>query len=234
VGSGLVAKIDGRLIRVGSAAWVGSREVSADTSTRIHVSIDGHEAGYFRLANSYRSGLAGLLNSLVGRYRLMLFSGDHEGERSRLSGLFGQGAELYFNQSPHDKLRRMAKLTQEGVAVGMIGDGLNDAGALKEARVGLTVVEGSQGFSPASDGVVDSNSFEKLPATLQFCNDTIRVIKIGFVLSFIYNVVGLGFAVQGELSPLVAAVLMPVSSVSVVLFASLTTGFYARARGLTV
>lgn len=233
LGQGLEATINGSRVRVGSAAWTGATEVNDDVSASVFVAVDGVNLGYFRIASQYRPGLPKLLNRLVARYRLMLLSGDHEGERSNLTEFFGPDSELHFSQSPHDKLRRVSELMRAGVEVGMIGDGLNDAGALKAARVGLTVVEGRSSFSPASDGIIDSRSFELLPAVLDFSKDTVKIIKASFVLSFVYNVVGLFFAVKGDLSPLLAAVLMPASSISVVLFATLAAGYRARMRGLT-
>ncbi len=232
LGQGLAARICDHNVRVGSATWTGETEVPSDSAASVHVSIDGHRLGCFRIPNQYRSGLPEVLSRLAEKYRLMLISGDHDGERAELTRLFGEDSELHFEQSPHDKLHRLTDLAQSGSATGMIGDGLNDAGALKAARVGLTIVEGSSSFSPAADGVVDSRSFELLPAMLCFSKDAVRVIKASFVLSFLYNVVGLGFAVRGDLSPLVAAVLMPASSISVVMFASLATGYYARVRGV--
>ncbi len=232
LGQGLEATINCRRVRIGSAAWTGATDVNDDVSASVFVTIDSVSLGYFRIASQYRPGLPKLLKRLVTRYRLMLLSGDHEGERSNLTEFFGSDSELHFNQSPHDKLRRVTELMQDGTEVGMVGDGLNDAGALRAARVGLAVVEGQSSFSPASDGIIDSRSFELLPAVLDFSKDTVRVIKASFALSFVYNVVGLFFAVRGDLSPLLAAVLMPTSSISIVLFTTLAAGYRARMRGL--
>jgi Cu+-exporting ATPase len=114
----------------------------------------------------------------------------------------------------------------------MVGDGLNDAGALKAATVGLTVVEDDTAFTPASDGVLSARSFRRLPQLLTLARDTTAVIRISFGVSLVYNLVGLGFAIQGLLSPVIAAVLMPASSATVVLFTTLATGYLARRRGL--
>jgi Cu+-exporting ATPase len=114
----------------------------------------------------------------------------------------------------------------------MVGDGLNDAGALKAATVGLTVVEDDASFTPASDGVLSARSFRRLPQLIGLARNTMTIIRISFAISLVYNLVGLGFAVQGLLSPVVAAILMPLSSVTVVLFTTLMTGYLARRRGI--
>ena len=114
----------------------------------------------------------------------------------------------------------------------MIGDGLNDAGALKQSNVGIAVTEDTGSFSPASDAILDADKFNLLPKFINFSRISVYIIFISFAISFLYNVIGLGFAVQGFLSPIVAAILMPISSISVVLFATLSTNIIARRRGL--
>jgi Cu+-exporting ATPase len=114
----------------------------------------------------------------------------------------------------------------------MIGDGLNDAGALKQSDVGISIAENINNFSPACDGILESGNFNKLKKFISFAKTSKKVIIISFILSFLYNVIGLGFAVQGLLSPLVAAILMPLSSISVVIFTTTATNFLAKKRRL--
>src|SRR4030095_8161820 len=110
----------------------------------------------------------------------------------------------------------------------MVGDGLNDAGALQQADVGVAVVEQVGTFSPASDVILDAAQLPRLSEVLAFSRCAARVVRAGFVVSGLYNVVGVSIAAAGLLSPLVCAVLMPLSSVTVVLFSIAATRWMAR------
>jgi len=114
----------------------------------------------------------------------------------------------------------------------MVGDGLNDAGALKQSDVGVSITDDINTFTPASDAILDGQQFQKLSEFIKFAKWSMKIIIISFVISFLYNLVGLSFAIQGTLSPLIAAILMPISSISVILFTTGTTTFLARRKGI--
>jgi Cu+-exporting ATPase len=219
-GEGVEGLVLGRRIRIGRAGFAGRNESNGSSDGFTHIRIDGESKGSFRLPNAFRPGLAGLVRSLKAKgYRLAVLTGDGEKDRGRLEELFGPGADLRFNQSPAGKLAYIKELQASGRRVLMAGDGLNDAGALLQSDAGISVSDGANNFTPASDGIVEAGRFAGLDKVLAYARAGRRIIYAGFGLSLLYNIAGLSFAVQGTLSPVVAAVLMPASTVSLVLLA---------------
>lgn len=233
-GKGIEAKVNGHNIKLGSAIFVDVHTSTQNNlATRVYVKINGVVLGYFEMEQTYRKGLSTVIGELTeAHYNQYLLSGDNDKERAAMSAYFGSNNNMHFNQSPADKLHFIQTLQQQKQHVIMVGDGLNDAGALKAAHVGISVTENTSHFSPASDVIMDAAEFEKLPQFLQFSKRTLNVIHGSFVISLLYNLVGLSFAVQGNLSPLIAAVLMPVSSVSVIAFTTISTTYLAKKGGL--
>jgi P-type Cu+ transporter len=232
-GSGVEATIDGIPIRIGSAAWVGA-VAAADSgvvASRLFVQFDGEVPGYFQVQTRYREGLSPLLARLSQQAKLFLLSGDNDKERANLQTYFDSDA-LRFNQSPQDKLEMVRNLRGDGHHVLMVGDGLNDAGALQSSTVGVSIAEDTSSFTPASDIIMAAESLPQLDRVLAFARSSKRIIYISFGISVLYNVVGLAFAVTGMLSPLVCAVIMPVSSVTVIAWTTLATHWSAWRLGV--
>ena len=231
-GQGIVAQVDNTEIRIGSAAWVGAPPETDTNETRVYVHLADRRGadrirGYYRFANHYRPGFVALMRQLQSRYPTHLLSGDQDRERAKLAPYFQQ---LHFQQSPMDKLAYLKKLADGGGFPLMVGDGLNDAGALKQSYVGIAVADNVHHFSPACDAILDANRLSSLDRFLRFAQESMLIVKGAFALSFLYNLVGLSFAVSGLLTPLIAAVLMPLSSVTVVGFITLAVNW--RGRGL--
>jgi Cu+-exporting ATPase len=196
------------------------------------LAIDGAMRGEFVLANAVRPETDQLLRGLVERYELALLSGDNEKERERFRGLFGSDAALHFNQSPLDKLGFIRELQESGRRVMMVGDGLNDAGALKQSDVGVAVIEKAGAFSPASDVILEAGRVPRLSAVLALARKATQIVRLSFGISTVYNLAGVSIAAAGILSPVICAILMPVSSISVVLFACGATNWAAKRVGL--
>ena len=184
--------------------------------------------GKFTFRNSYREGVKQLFNSLKSNYNLAIFSGDNEGEKEYLEEYLPKGTDFLFNQKPEDKLNVVANLQQQNRKVAMIGDGLNDAGALAKSDVGIALSENINVFSPACDGILDASQFNKIGVFINASKKAIQIIKYCFILSLCYNIVGLYFAVTGQLMPVIAAILMPLSSISVVVFTTISTNLLGR------
>jgi P-type Cu+ transporter len=230
-GKGLSGIIGNTSIKIGSASFINylpKEAIGEILSTRVYVSINGVVLGYFELNHSYRKGLSEVLQSLGRKRKLSLLSGDNNSERNRLEGFFPKDTQMLFEMSPSEKMLYIHQLKESGDKVGMIGDGLNDAGALKVADIGISVTENTAHFSPGSDVIMDASVFHKLAKFFKYAQNTLTIIKTSFVISLIYNVVGLSFAIQGLLSPVMAAILMPISSISVIVFTTLSTYLLAR------
>jgi len=222
LGQGIEASHNHNSIKIGSASFVGSTENSV-LNTTVHISTNNHYKGKYTFYNSYRKGLAKLFNQLKKQYDLVILSGDNEGEFDNLKKLLPSKTKLIFNQKPDDKLEYIKFHQTEGAKVLMLGDGLNDAGALAQSDVGIALSENVNVFSPACDAILDASKFNQLHQFIKASKSGIKIIKWSFVLSFIYNSIGLYFAVTGQLAPVVAAILMPLSSISIVVFTTIAT-----------
>lgn len=226
-GKGIEASIEGHRILVGSQMFVGVTDTSNDLSTRVYVKIDEEVRGFFSIGTAVRPGIKEMLLRVQSKC-VALISGDNKGDSERMEGVFPSGSRLLFNQTPHDKLEVVRGLQQAGRKVMMVGDGLNDSGALKQSDVGIAVTDDTGVFTPACDGILMGNEINSLDYFLKLSRSSITILKISFVISFLYNAIGLGFAVSGHLTPLVAAVLMPVSSISVVIFTTLAVRYVSK------
>lgn len=231
-GRGLRAEVEGHRVVIGTEDWLrangaegavglDSQRPDPIAASRATVAIDGRRVGCFEFISRVRSGIPGLLRELSERFLLVLLSGDNEREREVFAPLFGASAGMKFRQQPLDKLQFVQQRQKQGEVVMMVGDGLNDAGALRQSDVGVAVLEHSGNFSPASDVILRAEAVERLGALLRFAHASMRVVRSAFVLSALYNVAGVSIAASGRLSPVVCAVLMPLSSVSVVAFVCL-------------
>lgn len=226
-GKGILATKEGTAIRLGSAAFVGFTAEKVTTQTAVHISIDDEYKGNYVFDHQYREGLKTIFKDLSKHYKVSVLSGDNEGERERLTEWLPENTQLLFNQKPEQKLAYIAQLQEQGNNVMMIGDGLNDAGALAQSNVGISISENVNVFSPACDGILDAVQFNKIPFFLRYAKNAMKTIYFSFGISLAYNVVGLSFAVTGHLSPLVAAIIMPLSTITIVSFVTLMSNFYA-------
>lgn len=225
---GIEARIGHEVYRVGSAQFTTASASMNDTSSKVFVAINEEVRGYFQIKTSLRENMQTMVRRW-GRFVAML-SGDNETDKSRMNGVFGPDAQLLFNQNPHDKLNFVKNLQREGKRVMMLGDGLNDSGALKQADVGIAVTDDTGLFTPSSDGILQGEKLAVLDKFMGLAKSATTIVKLAFVLSFLYNTVALSFAVTGHLTPLIAAVLMPLSSISVVVFTTLSVNFISIRR----
>ncbi|MFA5670334.1 MAG: heavy metal translocating P-type ATPase [Balneolaceae bacterium] len=241
-GKGLFSTFEGNSICIGSTSFLleqspGLANQIGDVSevgTQVHVAINNQYKGYFEFKSQFREGVSELLTRFKDQFQLFLLSGDNEKEGPELESYFGGWDNMSFNQTPQDKLDFIKNLKSENKHVTMIGDGLNDAGALKYSDFGIAISDDMSSFSPACDAILEGNKLKDIDRLFHFSRTSLKIILGSFGLSLLYNTTGLAFAVTGNLSPLVAAILMPLSSISVMVFTTLTTRLMAKKLGLRI
>jgi Cu2+-exporting ATPase len=231
---GLSAQVDGHALLVGSPAlvagelgplpgWAG-RLVHAHAElgrTPVVVASDGSVRAVAAFGDAIRPEARHNLQRLADLgYRFEILSGDHprvvEGVARELGIPLGDARG---GQSPEAKLARVNELRRRGEGVFMVGDGVNDAAAMAAANVGVAVHGGAETCLKAADVFATREGLEPLTLAAVGSRRALRAIRRGIVISLAYNLVGVGLAVAGILSPLVAAVMMPLSSISVITLA---------------
>lgn len=233
-GKGIEGMIDGKKIMLGSENWVGVTKENKFNYSTVFFKINDEIVGYFEIKNKYRAGITELLNSFKQHYDIHLLSGDNPVEKENLEKIFTNSSTLNFNQTPEQKTAYIKKLQDENKVVMMIGDGLNDANAFEKSDVGMAVLEDENNFLPSCDVILLANKMNTLNAFMQFIG-TAKIILIScFLVSVIYNVVGLSYAMQGKLTPVVAAVLMPISTISIVGMSFLLSRYFAKRNNLSL
>ncbi|MDH5379426.1 MAG: heavy metal translocating P-type ATPase metal-binding domain-containing protein [Cyclobacteriaceae bacterium] len=230
-GKGLEGVFNGNTYRLGAPVWVLGKEDTSENASVIYTE-NNNRIGSFVFKPQYREGLKEQLSKIKPDFNISVLSGDNEKERAQLKGIFPPDTRILFNQKPEDKLNYISKLQNENEKVLMIGDGLNDAPALIQSDLGISVTDDIAVFTPSSDVIMDGRNLSIFSEVLNFIKNTRKILISSILISFLYNIVGLSFAVTGNLTPLFAAVLMPLSSISVVVFTSVSVFLLAHFRKL--
>jgi Cu+-exporting ATPase len=227
-GKGTFAIVNGYRVRIGSAEYLGiENNRNGNSSARVYVELNNIYCGYFMIGNKYRDGFLEVAKTLSYNFKLYLLSGDNQSEKEVLKSYFDEDS-MNFEQSPQDKMNFVKQLQIIGHNVLMAGDGLNDAGAFMQSNVAMSVADDIYHFSPAGDVIIEAGKFYLINNVIRFSKQSLIIVKISIAISFIYNVFGLVYALSGNMSPVFAAILMPISSVSVVAFAIFGTKLLAN------
>jgi Cu+-exporting ATPase len=230
-GKGISARFAGTHITIGSAAFVNAVSQGSGDKGTVFARL-GDRLISFHITPRFRKEVKAVVAALAPDYKMAVLSGDNDNQAEALSAVFGSGSELLFGQKPIDKLQYVEAAQGRGSRVIMIGDGLNDAGALQQSDVGITIADDVNNFTPSCDAILDAAKFRSLPAILKLAKKARAIIRTGFAISIVYNVVGLGFAMSGRLNPMTAAILMPCSTLSIVLISTGMSSFWARYYGM--
>jgi len=231
-GKGLIAHMGGTTVMVGSADLVGIKQHETEKAT-VYIKF-GENITSIDLNLLFRDNMPELIHSLRSSYRLSLLSGDNNRQETWMRQEFGKESELLFDQKPIDKLNYIQQLQGKGSKVMMVGDGLNDAGALQQSNVGITLADDVNNFTPACDAICDAKNIRQFGALLELAKVSGKLINLSFIVSILYNFVGLYIAMHGMMKPMLAAILMPCSTLSIVIVSSGVSNLIAWKKGLTI
>jgi len=216
-GRGIEGIVDDDLIAIGSKKFICKESKASENFSEVFVSVEGKCIGKFCFRNHYRDNITELLTRLQNEYEVVVLSGDNDAEKAYLQNVLGTKTKLLFKQSPADKLNFITQLQSSGKKVIMLGDGLNDAGALKQANAGIAITDDTNNFTPGSDAIMEASSLKNLLGFIKVAKANKRIVLAAFIISIAYNIIGVSIAVTGNMSPMIAAILMPSSSLSIIL-----------------
>lgn len=231
-GKGISASYNGNDVIIGSATFAEVPDVFRNINAACYIRIN-NKLAVLESTPEFRPGIPELVPQLKSDYKLSLLSGDNNRQQKKLTGIFGQNTDLLFEQQPFDKLQYVENLQNKGHKVLMVGDGLNDAGALQQSNVGITLAADVNNFTPSCDAILDAGKFNNFKGLLSLARSGRTIINITFVISIIYNIIGLAISIQGLMNPLIAAILMPASTLTIVLITTGMSSLMAKRFGLS-
>lgn len=212
IGSGIEAHLNSTVYRLGSAHFT-----QQDPSQHgVFFTKNNELITYFVVESMYREGLSEVIRQIKSTHHVYVLSGDNDKELDQLISLGFDTHHIHFNQTPATKVEFIESLQHKGKQVMMIGDGLNDAAALAQANVGIAISDDMFKFTPSSDAILNAKHLKHIPHFIRISRYALTVLKICLGFSVAYNLTGIFFAVTAQLKPLVAAVLMPMSSITIV------------------
>ena len=231
--AGVVGTVDGRRVAVGSVGFVTTRgfvldergeseatDCLAAAQTPIAIGVDGRIVAVAWIADAPRPDAPQALEDLRAMgWRLTVASGDQPAVVDAVAGQLGiDPQQARGNMSPEDKLELIRQLQQQPDAqpVVMVGDGVNDAAALAAASVGMAVHGGAEAALAAADAYTATDGLGRITALVRASRRTMRTIRAAMGISLIYNATCVGLAATGFIGPLIAALVMPASSFTVV------------------
>lgn len=222
-GKGVEGRVSGHEVRVGSPSFVGTAYRSwsgLPGATQVAVAVDGEVVGRAWLGSRLRPDAADAVAALERRgWRVELLSGDAPEAVRSVGQALGIGPEACRGGAlPEDKLAVVQAARKEGPVV-MVGDGVNDAAALAAATVGVAVHRGAEAALSVADVYLGSPSLNQLVALVEGARRTMGTIRRGIAFSLGYNAIGITLAFTGYIAPWLAAILMPLSSLTVLLAA---------------
>jgi Cu2+-exporting ATPase len=228
-GLGVSAIVRGQTILLGNAEWLSRQGVTLDERLQqqaqqleaqaiscVHFAEHGRHRAVFALADQLRSDAAQLVTELrQSGIGMTLLSGDRKSVADAIAQQLG-GMEVIAEVLPQDKDQVVQRLQQTGAVVAMVGDGVNDAPALIRADVGIALGSGTDVSVESADIVLMHNELNKVRQATLLSRRTLRTIKQNIGLSFVYNIIMVPLAMMGHVTPVVAAITMPISSLLVI------------------
>lgn len=237
-GFGVEAQLGGKRILLGTLEWLRQNDVVLNEAlleqlagledqakTCVHCAIDEQHVAMMVLADTLRSDAQAMVDTLrAAGIGMTLLSGDRKPVAEAIARQLG-GMEVIAEVLPQDKDRVIQQLQQRGECVAMVGDGINDAPALIRANVGIALGSGTDVSVESADIVLMKSELDKVRLATLLSRRTLRTIKQNIGMSFVYNSIMVPLAMMAHVTPLVAAITMPISSLLVI-------GNAARIRNL--
>ncbi|HEC07065.1 MAG TPA: heavy metal translocating P-type ATPase [Thiolapillus brandeum] len=228
-GQGICTRIEGSDILIGTLQWLQAQQVALDDLlleqsaelenqgiSLVHVAMDGRHVGIIGIADRLRDDARALIDELRAKnIRLTLLSGDRRSVAEAVARQLG-GMQVIAEVLPEDKDKVIAELQKQGQLVAMVGDGVNDAPALIRADVGIAIGSGTDVSVESADIVLMSDELEKISLAVALSRRTLKTIRQNIMISFAYNIIMVPLAMAAMITPLIAAISMPISSLLVI------------------
>jgi len=217
-GFGIQAMFKGKIVRLGMASWVNeiANQSGSNSQEGLSFCIEGEPVAGFQLSEILRKDAGIAIKELANAGpKIEIMSGDSAGPVRKVASELGI-TQFSHNQTPADKIARIAQLHERNEKVLMIGDGLNDAPALAGAHVSIAPSNACDVGRQAADFVFTHQSLRAVPFALKTARQAGSIVRQNFAMALLYNLITVPVAMAGYITPLTAAIAMSASSIVVV------------------